>query len=182
MKIKIVILIILAILAVANLSSACISNGSENFNLWISPDAKPLEINVTKLEELCPLKKTAYEIVGTMGSHYDKWATVIIVIPNNDAPSIRIKLPFLMNKENKAIPAGIDPTTYNWKESVKTELLFLKSKGVLSLQDEEIEEISSLAGGARSIQFCSGKWQAGGINCSCGKEGSVMVCREQNCL
>ena len=85
MKIKIVILITLIILTVASVSIACTSDGSIMFRVLI----QPLEINLTKLEELYPLR-TPYRSAGRvaeMESHYDKRASVGIVV-YEDFPSL----------------------------------------------------------------------------------------------
>ena len=69
-----------------------------------------------------------------------------------------------------AEPTTIDPMEYNWKESLKTDLNFLKDLGFILMFEEEVEEASSLAEVSKSIVKFEDTWVSLGIGCVAEKD------------
>tara|TARA_Y100000034_G_C6777365_1_gene347187 strand:+ start:147 stop:902 length:756 start_codon:yes stop_codon:yes gene_type:complete len=68
-----------------------------------------------------------------------------------------------------AIQENIDPSDYNWAESVNTDLSYLKNLGLLAISDGEITQISSNINGPVDIGKSEGEWAqvySGGVDSS----------------
>ncbi|GEM_PF-1605110 len=154
------IVISLLLLEMMNAANAVMIEGEE-FLLKI----QDVKVNLSKLLDMCTPESC---IVGnnsiTIRSYYDERVAVEI----GDS-WINIKLPFRYENtsEGLQIISEIDPKKYNWRECVRTDLLFLKIIGVLNITDSEVEEISKLAEGGSKILYCGGKWRRVGLTCYC---------------
>jgi hypothetical protein len=143
-------------------------------NLNISMD----NLNKSCTKETCTFSKRTtgpriYDLI-TMRSLYDERVTLVI----SNAPEVSnspystswgmiVRLPYILKEEWTPLVSGIDPGKYDWKESVKTDLTFLKKAGILEIQDSDIEAISNQSGNGKNVFFCNNAWKALEANCDC---------------
>lgn len=128
-------------------------------------------------------------------SHYDSRVALRFYQTQREKSEINLEmsLPYELNETciekqesdevddgcSRTIPGDIDPETYDWKESIKVDLTYLKNIGLIDIEEEEIEEIYSVyitvkdtgetysAYMTRPIRLhkCDGSWENG---CGCG--------------
>ena len=72
---------------------------------------------------------------------------------------------FEPSKGCEIISTHISPKDYNWKESINTDLKYLKELKVIDLSNEEIDSMSSLADAEKSIWKFKGNWVQVSISC-----------------
>ena len=139
-----------------------------------------LNVNADKLEKLCTEEScTISEDFITIKSHYNEKVAVIIGKTTSilGFKGITIRLPYELNEKGVPVISEIDPETYNWKESVKKDLDFLKTTGVLEIEDSEIEKISELATNGKNILYCKNEWKLLGPNCKCNENGEELCAK-----
>jgi len=162
---KKVFLIFLFFLGIISPTNAILIEGEE-FILKIDG----AKINSTKLLELCtPESCVIKEHFVILRSYYNESVAIEVGRGKN---YIQFILPFKYVSFDKGVQviSDIDPKKYNWKESVKTDLTFLKAIGILNISDSEIAKISGIAEGGYSIVYCRDKWnKLKGLGCYCGK-------------
>lgn len=128
------------------------------------------KINSAKLLELCtPESCVIEEHFIILKSYYNESVAIEVGRGKN---YIQFILPFKYVSSDKGVQviSDIDPKKYNWKESVKTDLTFLKAIGILNISNSEIAKISAVAEGGYSIVYCRDKWnKLKGLGCYCGK-------------
>lgn len=168
--------------AVISIFPIAMVHGCMSFNGLVNLTIRDLRADVSVLKKLC----TADSCLSTSGSsksivlrsHFDQRVQVNISEPtgNEQTISINIRLPYALNKHGAPIPTEIKPETYNWKGSAKTDLMFLKEAGVLSMTDAEIKTIADLAEPGIIIHYCQGKWNQTRSNCQCRPDKTDVAC------
>jgi hypothetical protein len=137
-----------------------------------------LELDTNKLEKLCSEETCSMdENFIVIKSHYDDRVAVIVGKTHSilGFKGISIRLPYELENETPKI-SSIDPEEYNWGESVRVDLSFLKQVGVLKIEDKEIEEIAGLASNGKNILPCK-EWKALEANCFCDENGEEICLR-----
>jgi len=99
---------------------------------------------------------------GTKTWDFLKLTTILPYEPNQAC----LDYNFQSSKGCEIISTHISPGDYNWKESVDTDLKYLKGLSLIDLSDEEIEEMSSLAQEGKGIHKFNEDWVKVKIYCS----------------
>jgi len=165
-------------LALADEAGACTSRDAA-FTLGIGN----LNINFKELNETCTRETCAFSqrYIGprvysliTIRSAYDERVSLVITNTPDESNSlydpkwgIIVRLPYVLKEEWAPVASGIEPAKYNWKEAVKTDLVSLKKKGVLTIQDADIDAISAQAANGKKVFYCKNAWKALESNCDC---------------
>lgn len=131
-------------------------------------EVSDLNLDMDKLKSLCTQETCVNGKDSiTIKSHYDPRAALTI-----KKWGVELKLPYGTKQDEKyrlALPvvSEIDPAAFNWKESIKTDLIFLKKIAVLKIKDSDIKNISRLAAQRGGIKHCWYGWKdLGDCNCN----------------
>jgi len=165
-KILYIFLVSILTVLIVKIGYACYSKDS-GFKVEI----KGLKINIGKLEEFCKGADCASdEAFIAVKSRYDNRVELLIKknAEENGLCMLVIKLPFTLDTKQNPVMGVIDPKKYNWVESTRKDLIFLKNAGILDITEAEIGKISGLSRPPRGIIYCKNKWQvAESAGCIC---------------
>lgn len=118
----------------------------------------------SKLIAICEKQKEAclsfsYSRERIIRSKYDELVSLQIV-----DDSIVVRLPYDIKKgvgieKDKLLKTTHDPNVFNWKEEIKVDLIFLKKLGVVTLDNDEIQQIIDLAEGGVHLDSSGNSWR-----------------------
>jgi len=165
-KIVYVFLVSILTVLIVKVGYACYSKDA-GFKVGI----RGLKIKIAKLEEFCKgAGCTSDETFIAIKSRYDNRVELLIKknAEENGLCMLVIKLPFTLDSKQNPVMGAINPKEYNWVESTRKDLFFLKNAGILDITEAEIGEISGLSKPPRGILYCQDKWQvAESAGCTC---------------
>lgn len=160
------IVFLFAVLLSVNFVSAgtCIGGEFTYSVIGIKPSSN---LDLGKIMGLCILENCNIDrdaMTLTIQSHYDNRVALIFsqFLDKNELV-IETFIPYELNESQgyyngcPYIIKEIDPKSYSYKESIKTDLTYLKNLEILDISDSEIEKISEVGDGAIN---CNGIWKS----------------------